>query len=134
MSVRHTPVTTVRSVHSQDDERLACHVREVLDRIGDKWSVPVLTELARGVHRFRELQRAAPGISQRMLTLTLRRLERDGFVSRTVFPTVPAKVQYELTNTGRSLTGLVQSMAAWGAEHSAAVIDSRNAWDQSRSN
>ncbi len=86
MSARHTPVTTVPSVHSRADETLACNVREVVDRIGDKWSVLIIIELARGVHRFRELQRAVPGVSQRMLTLTLRRLERDALVRRTRLP------------------------------------------------
>jgi len=133
MSVRHTPVTALPLAHNRADETLACNVREVVDRIGDKWSVLIISELARGVHRFRELQRAVPGISQRMLTLTLRRLERDALVRRTVFPTVPAKVEYELTDTGHSLTGLLQTLAAWGADHSDVVIDSRAAWDQARS-
>lgn len=85
MSAGHTAITTALPVAWQDEQALACNIREVLNRIGDKWSVLVITELSRGVHRFRKLQRAVPGISQRMLTLTLRRLERDALVTRIVF-------------------------------------------------
>src|ERR1700716_936019 len=105
MSVGHTVVTSqVTGVTpvgpcGEDD----CGIRDVLDRIGDKWTVLVIVELAKGVRRFRELQRAIPGISQRMVTLTVRRLERDGLVSRSVYPTVPPQVEYELTDMGRSL-------------------------------
>lgn len=96
--MRHTPINALPSAaHNRADEMLACNVREVVGRIGDRWSVLVIIRLARGVHRFRELQRAVPGISQRMLTLTLRRLQRDSLIHRTVFPTVPTKVEYELT-------------------------------------
>lgn len=130
MSVRHTPVTTTPPTNSSGDETLACNIREVTDRIGDRWSVLVISELARGMRRFRELQ---PGVSQRMLTLTLRRLERDGLVARTVFPTVPARVEYELSDTGHSLTDLLRTLAAWGAEHSDVVVESRVAWDRARS-
>ncbi|WP_235486262.1 helix-turn-helix domain-containing protein, partial [Frankia sp. AvcI1] len=74
-----------------------CRVREILDRVGDKWTLAVVSELGRGSHRFTELRRAVPGISQRMLTSTLRGLERDGLVRRTVHPVVPPRVDYELT-------------------------------------
>ncbi len=131
MSAGHTAITTALPVAWQDEQALACNIREVLNRIGDKWSVLVITELSRGVHRFRKLQRAVPGISQRMLTLTLRRLERDALVTRIVFPTVLARVEYALTDTGHSLTRLLRSVAAWGAEHGHVVIDSRAAWDMS---
>ncbi|TMR07704.1 winged helix-turn-helix transcriptional regulator, partial [Nonomuraea zeae] len=117
MSVTNTAVTT------------ACDVREVLDRLGDRWSVPVLAELGQGgVRRYRELQRGVPGISQRMLTLTLRRLERDGLIDRTVYPTVPAQVEYGLTETGRSLTLLLHAVADWAAEHRESVMSSRARW------
>lgn len=106
-----------------------CGIRDVLDRIGDKWSVLVIVELASGVRRFRELQRAIDGISQRMLTLTVRRLERDGLVSRTVYPTVPAQVTYELTERGNSLTMLVKQLADWSAEHKDAIGASRELYD-----
>jgi DNA-binding HxlR family transcriptional regulator len=128
MSVTHTAVTTVGSECGREDEP-DCGMREVLDRIGDKWSVLVVVELAAGTRRFRQLQRAVPGISQRMLTLTLRRLERDGLVTRTVFPTVPPKVDYELTETGRSLHVQVRALTEWAATHRRAVAESRRRWD-----
>jgi DNA-binding HxlR family transcriptional regulator len=106
-----------------------CGIRDVLDRIGDKWSVLVIVELASGVRRFRELQRAIDGISQRMLTLTVRRLERDGLVNRTVYPTVPAQVTYELTDRGSSLTLLVKQLADWSREYKDAIGASRALYD-----
>jgi DNA-binding HxlR family transcriptional regulator len=128
MSVGHTAVTT-EPVVSCGDEHEDCGIRDVLDRIGDKWSVLVVVELAQGVRRFRQLQRAVPGISQRMLTLTVRRLERDGLVTRTVHPTIPPQVEYELTPTGDSLTHLVKALADWSAEHRDTIARARQAWD-----
>lgn len=127
MSVGHTGVTTLEGPpgHEQD-----CGTREVLDRIGDKWSVLVVVELAAGVRRFRQLQRAVPGISQRMLTLTVRRLERDGLLTRSVYPTVPPQVEYELTEMGRSLHLQVRGLADWAAAHSDAVAESRRRFDR----
>lgn len=106
-----------------------CGIRDVLDRIGDKWSVLVIVELASGVRRFRGLQRAIDGISQRMLTLTVRRLERDGLVTRTVYPTVPAQVTYELTERGSSLTLLVKQLADWSLDHKDSISASRELYD-----
>ncbi|WP_461164093.1 winged helix-turn-helix transcriptional regulator [Arthrobacter sp. R4-81] len=106
-----------------------CGIRDVLDRIGDKWSVLVIVELASGVRRFRELQRAIEGISQRMLTLTVRRLERDGLVTRTVYATVPAQVTYQLTERGSSLTLLVKQLADWSLEHKDSIGASRELYD-----
>ncbi|OQD56958.1 HxlR family transcriptional regulator [Streptomyces phaeoluteigriseus] len=128
MSVGHTGVTT-EAVVTCGDEHEDCGIREVLDRIGDKWSVLVVVELAQGVRRFRQLQRAVPGISQRMLTLTVRRLERDGLISRTVHPTVPPQVEYELTTMGHSLTHLVKALADWSADHRDAIARARQEWD-----
>jgi DNA-binding HxlR family transcriptional regulator len=128
MSVRHTAVTTVEGP-CDDDYPEDCGIREVLDRIGDKWSVLMVVELAKGVRRFRALQRAVPGISQRMLTLTLRRLERDGLITRTVYATVPAQVEYALTDMGRSMHAQVRQLADWAAEHRAAVSAARRSWD-----
>lgn len=107
-----------------------CGIRDVLDRIGDKWSVLVIVELASGTRRFRELQRAIEGISQRMLTLTVRRLERDGLVTRTVYPTVPAQVTYELTERGSSLTLLVKQLADWSLDNKDSIGASRKQYDQ----
>ncbi|MFC4585998.1 winged helix-turn-helix transcriptional regulator [Sphaerisporangium corydalis] len=122
-------VVTGEPVGSCADYEEDCGIREVLDRIGDKWSVLVIVELAQGVRRFRALQRAVPGISQRMLTLTVRRLERDGVISRTVHATIPPQVEYELTATGHSLTHLVKALADWSAEHHQVIADARRRWD-----
>ncbi|GAB3116187.1 helix-turn-helix domain-containing protein [Streptomyces calidiresistens] len=139
MSETHTGVTTPRPgsppgaagepVISCGEEHEDCGIRDVLDRIGDKWSVLVIVELAAGTRRFRELLRAVPGISQRMLTLTLRRLERDGLVHRTVHPTVPPRVEYRLTAMGHGLTLLLKGLADWSADHRAAIAASRRRWD-----
>lgn len=134
MSARHTEVTTpaAHAAERTAAEVLACGVREVLDRLGDRWTVPVIIELSRDVHRFRQLQWALPGVSQRMLTLTLRRLERDALVTRTVYATVPAQVEYALTDTGHSLTGLLHHLAGWAAEHGPEVVRGRERWDDER--
>lgn len=92
-------------------------VSQVLSRVGDKWSVLVVSILGRGPMRFNELKRTVSGISQRMLTLTLRTLERDGLVTRTVYPTVPPHVEYELTALGQSLLSPVSALAAWAIDH-----------------
>lgn len=128
MSVGNTGITTVEGPRGLEHE-LDCGIRELLDRIGDKWSVLVVVELAAGVRRFRQLQRAVPGISQRMLTLTVRRLERDGLLTRSVYPTVPPQVEYELTEMGRSLHVQVRGLADRAAAHSEAVADSRRRFD-----
>ncbi len=128
MSGSHTEVTAELEPCGLP-EHPDCGVRDVLDRIGDKWSVLVIVELASGVRRFRELQRAIDGISQRMLTLTVRRLERDGLVTRTVNPTVPAQVTYELTSRGASLTHLVKQLADWSLANWESIAHSRQHYD-----
>ncbi|MFI6262891.1 winged helix-turn-helix transcriptional regulator [Micromonospora sp. NPDC051006] len=128
MSAGHTAVTADLEPCGLP-EHPDCGIRDVLDRLGDKWSVLAIVELTVGTRRFRELQRSIHGISQRMLTLTLRRLERDGLVLRTVFPTVPATVTYELTDRGRSLTHLVRQLTDWSLAHKDAIAGSRRAWD-----
>jgi DNA-binding HxlR family transcriptional regulator len=100
-------------------------VREILNRVGDKWSVLVIVLLADGPKRFSELRRAIEGISQRMLTLTLRGLERDGLVTRTLYPTIPPRVDYELTRLGRTLLGPVQTLAAWAVKHRVEIQEAR---------
>jgi DNA-binding HxlR family transcriptional regulator len=102
-------------------------VSEVLQRIGDKWSVLVVVTLGGGPKRFNELRRLIASISQRMLTLTLRALERDGLVTRTVFPTVPPRVDYDLTDLGRSLLAPVGALGAWARENQSRI---REAWHQ----
>jgi DNA-binding HxlR family transcriptional regulator len=104
--------------------------REVLNRVGDKWSVMVVVLLSDGSKRFSELRRNIEGVSQRMLTLTLRGLERDGLVKRTVYPTVPPRVDYELTPLGRSLRQPIQALAKWAEKHRTAVQEARARYDE----
>ncbi|WP_239987569.1 winged helix-turn-helix transcriptional regulator [Sphingosinithalassobacter portus] len=104
-------------------------MREVLARVGDKWSILIVMNLSDGPLRFSELQRTIDGISQRMLTLTLRGLERDGFVSRTVYPTNPPKVEYALTPLGDSLRCPVNALGDWVQKNLAAIEESRRAFD-----
>jgi DNA-binding HxlR family transcriptional regulator len=104
-------------------------VREVLDRIGDKWSVLVVSLLGDGPRRFSELRRSIDGISQRMLTLTLRGLERDGLVTRTVYPTVPPRVDYELTSLGRTLLVPIMALSAWADENRRKIQEARARFD-----
>ena len=92
-------------------------VTPVLNRVGDKWSMQVIMQLAHGSNRFSELKRALDGVSQRMLTLTLRGLERDGLISRHVTPTIPPRVDYELTDLGNSLREPVMALGSWALEH-----------------
>jgi DNA-binding HxlR family transcriptional regulator len=105
-------------------------VRDVLNRVGDKWSVFVVGLLGSGPKRFNEIKRTIEGISQRMLTLTLRGLERDGLVTRTVFPTVPPRVDYELTPLGRTLLEPVMALAAWANAHRPEIQDARRQYDE----
>jgi DNA-binding HxlR family transcriptional regulator len=100
-------------------------VREVLDRIGDKWSLMVIGTLRAGPLRFGELQQSVAGISQRMLTLTLKHLVEDGLVSRTPYPEVPPRVEYDLTDLGRTLVPLVMALADWAMTHHAHINANR---------
>ena len=121
-----------RSIGSEGDEERAVLVREILDRIGDKWSVIVICRLGRYPYRFNELRRQAGGITQRMLSATLRGLERDGIVARTVYPTVPPRVEYALTDTGQSLLQIVQSLARWTDDHVDDIRAARLDYDRGR--
>ncbi len=105
--------------------------REILNRVGDKWSVLVIVLLGEAATRFNGLKRAIDGISQRMLTATLRGLERDGLVKRTVYPTNPPQVEYALTQLGRTLLGPVSVLATWAQGHRAEVQRARDAYDRS---
>ena len=103
---------------------------DVLNRIGDKWSVMVVGMLGRnGTLRFNELKRLINGVSQRMLTLTLRNLERDGLVTRTIYPEVPPRVEYGLTELGKTLQGPISELWNWSAENHASIIDARAIYD-----
>ena len=101
----------------------------MLARIGDKWGVLVIMQLADGPRRFNELKRMIGGISQRMLTLTLRGLERDGHVTRTMFPTIPPRVDYELTELGRGLIKPVQALGQWALAHIPEIERARAKFD-----
>ena len=104
-------------------------VSGILQRVGDKWSVLVVMQMRDGPRRFSELRRALHGISQRMLTLTLRGLERDGLVSRAVTPSIPPRVDYDLTPLGRSLAEPVVALGRWAYENLEAIESSRAAFD-----
>ena len=104
-------------------------VASILARVGDKWSVFVIMLLGNGPRRFNEIKRMIGGISQRMLTLTLRGLERDGLVTRTVFPTIPPRVDYELTDLGRGLSKPVVALGEWAMAHQAEIEDARARFD-----
>src|SRR4030081_2819496 len=119
------PVLTPNA-HLDNDCRGAA---SVLARVGDKWSVFVIMLLGSGPRRFNEIKRMIGGISQRMLTLTLRGLERDGLVTRTVFPTIPPRVDYELTKLGRSLLPPVSGLGLWARRNRAAIQDARRRFD-----
>ncbi len=107
-----------------------CHAREMLARVGDKWSVYVIHVLGdAGTLRFNELRNRVAGISQRMLTVTLRGMERDGLVKRTVYPEVPPRVEYELTNLGATLRQLVRGLVEWSGAHLREVDAARAAYD-----
>jgi DNA-binding HxlR family transcriptional regulator len=120
-------MTATASARRRD--HAAAPVRDVLERIGDKWSVIVICRLDGEPRRFNELRRLTEGITQRMLSLTLRRLERDGLVSRTVFPTVPPRVEYALTDRGRSLHDVLRRLVEWTDTHLAGIEESREKYD-----
>lgn len=107
-----------------------CPVRDVLNRIGDKWSVLVLHLLSVQTRRFTELKNDIDGISQRMLTVTLRGLERDGLVSRTVYAVVPPRVDYALTDLGQSLSATINNLVEWAERNRPLIDNARNDYDQ----
>lgn len=140
----HSDVPTPAPDHASQSQELERHFRErghaeahgdckpvaeILSRIGDKWSVLVVMLLGNGPKRFNELKRLIGAISQRMLTLTLRGLERDGFVTRTVFPTVPPRVDYALTPLGQSLRGPISALGAWAFDNRSHVEAARQQFD-----
>lgn len=106
-----------------------CPVRTVIDRIGDKWSVLVILHLSHGDQRFTGLRRLIPDISQRVLTATLRKLEREGLLWRSVNPTIPPQVTYGLTELGRSLTGQFEALAQWASTNRPTIERARQAFD-----
>ncbi|MGH3486563.1 MAG: winged helix-turn-helix transcriptional regulator [Actinopolymorphaceae bacterium] len=121
MSQRNTAVT------GQLED--ACPIVEVLDHVAGKWSIGILVAAGDGPIRFTELERHITGISRRMLTLTLRRLERDGLLVRTVYPTVPPKVEYTLTDMARELCQTLATLTAWAERHRSAIATARLSYD-----
>jgi DNA-binding HxlR family transcriptional regulator len=115
----------------EKDETGNCPMRDVLDRIGDTWSLLAINSLQEGPVRFNALRRSIEGISQRMLTVTLRSLERDGLVSRTVRPTMPPEVEYALTDLGRSIAVPVRALGLWAAENRDMIRAAREAFEAS---
>ena len=134
MADRHTRVT-VNETSSQEGDcepnSTVCGLRDVLDRIGDTWSVLVIIQLRlHGRRRFGQLLRSVEGISQRMLTVTLRRLQRDGLISRTVLDTSPPQVEYALTGTGESLTVVLRQLVDWATDNRESIAAARRRWDR----
>jgi DNA-binding HxlR family transcriptional regulator len=111
----------------------ACTVLEVLNRVSGKWSIGILLETMRGAVRFTELERSINGISRRMLTLTLRNLERDGLLVRKVYPTVPPKVEYTATEMARELYSSLLELTVWAERHRDAIAKARSAYDVGQS-
>ena len=125
-------VTIPESLETESFTHVAAQcdkVRGVLARTSDKWSVLIIMLLGEGPRRFNEIKRQVTGVSQRMLTLTLRGLERDGMVIRTVTPSLPPRVDYELTEVGRSLLETVRALGAWAQAHIACIEAARAAFD-----
>ena len=118
-----------RDWHEAGFDASACPVRNVLDRIGDRWTTLTLTALAAGPRRFNELHRMMPDISKRMLTQTLRDLERDGLATRHVFPTKPPSVEYRLSPLGQSVLTPLAALVAWAEQNFAAITEARRRHD-----
>jgi DNA-binding HxlR family transcriptional regulator len=118
-----------RTVELPEHTPSACRAREILDLVADKWSLYVITQLGPGPRRFNELKRSIEGISQRMLTVTLRGLERNGLVSRTMYPVMPPRVDYELTDLGRMLLNASLELIAWAEGHLSEIDTAREKYD-----
>jgi DNA-binding HxlR family transcriptional regulator len=124
---------TLKSVrHIDVCDTSSCEIRDLLDRLADKWSLLVIELLGTGSRRFAELHRDIGQISQRMLTLTLRHLERDGLLTRTVHPVVPPRVDYELTELGQSLLVTIEGLVSWTRAHRDEVASARSRYDARR--
>ncbi|PSL02155.1 HxlR family transcriptional regulator [Haloactinopolyspora alba] len=124
----HDAAATARMV-----EQEGCPIVEVLDHVAGKWAIGIIVAAAPGPVRFTELERAVDGISRRMLTLTLRRLERDGLLTRTVYPTVPPKVEYSLTDMACELHASLLELTSWAERHRMAIARARAAYDVAHS-
>jgi len=125
------------ALHNDQERRVflndeACPIRNVVAHIGDKWSILILFVLVDGPDRFNSLKSRIVGISQRMLTQALRDLDRDGFVLRTVYPQVPVKVEYALTELGKGLSASAWTLVSWADEHHAEIREARQHYDEER--
>jgi len=131
LSPEHMDVTLAQCpTEPLGPQHIRCRsITPILQRIGDKWSILIVMMLARGPQRFNELKRLVEGISQRMLTLNLRGLEREGLVSRKIFPTIPPKVEYALTDLGNSLCIHVIALGQWAEENYDVIQQARQAFD-----
>jgi DNA-binding HxlR family transcriptional regulator len=118
------------ALYSGNPYRADCSTRRILDRIGDRWTVLIVGILGRGDARFSELLRGVEGVSQKMLTQTLRALERDGLVRRTVYPEVPVRVEYSLTDAGRTLLEPLRALEEWSIEHLGDVSAAQEVYDR----
>ncbi len=125
----HTADCAIHPDVFQWDTRQDCDVRQILDRIADKWSLLVIALLDRKTMRFGELDREIAGISKRMLTVTLRNLERDGLIHRTIYPEVPPRVEYRLSDLGCTLLGTIQALVHWTEEHQVEIARARKTFD-----
>ena len=133
MSGRNTDVPSVLGtplpIPVPSEEYDACPVTDVMRRVGDRWTLLIVVLLGQKPHRFNELHRAVEGISQRMLTRTLRALERDGLAARTIYPTNPPSVEYDLTPLGRTLLNPLSALADWAVDHGADIATARTHHD-----
>ena len=121
--------TLTSATHTDVRDTTSCEIRDLLDRLADKWSLLVIELLGTGTRRFTELHREIDEISQRMLTLTLRHLERDGLITRTVHPVVPPRVDYALTDLGRSLLVAIEGLVWWTRAHRDEIAAARSGYD-----
>ena len=117
------------TIQTRRQKNYACPMRDILDRIGDAWSLLVIFELQKGPCRFNALSRVITGISKRMLTVTLRNLERDGLVSRQVLPTSPPQVSYALTPLAKTLQTAITALSDWATNHQAQININRHTYD-----
>ncbi|MBI5160440.1 MAG: helix-turn-helix transcriptional regulator [Micrococcales bacterium] len=123
-------VTESRGAPALNPYARDCPSRSLLDRIGDRWTVLIIGALGQDTRRFSELARLVDGVSQKMLTQTLRALERDGLVERTVHPVVPPRVEYRLTDEGRSLLSVTDLVERWAVAHYPAIAEAHERYDQ----
>ena len=131
MLPEHIDVTLERCSEGKTGQSPRCrNIAPILQRIGDKWSILIVMILARGPRRFNELKRTIDGISQRMLTVTLRSLEEDGIVIRTIYPEIPPRVEYQLTELGLSLLTQLMELASWADSHSNEIIKARKKYQR----